>query len=73
MDVDPSQRKKLGKLGEEEGEPVTERRIEHRNLGLDLGKREEQVVCHTSVSALEMTDEAHLEAEMYAWRSSSFL
>ena len=37
---------KLGKLGEEEneeGEPAKERRREYTDLGLDWGKREEQV------------------------------
>ena len=32
------------------------------DLGLDLGERKEQVVCHAS--ALAMTDEARREAEM---------
>ena len=32
----------VGKLGEEEKEPATERRREHT----DLGEREEQVACH---------------------------
>ena len=39
----------LGKLGEEEheeGEPAIERRRECTDLGLDLGEREVQVVCH---------------------------
>ena len=31
---------------------------------LDLGEREEQVVCHASASALAMTDKARREAEM---------
>ena len=45
----------LGKLrGEEdeEGEPAIERRREYTDLELDLGEREEQVVCHASVLAL---------------------
>ena len=57
----------LGKLGEkedEEGEPAIERRRECTDLGFDLGKREEQVVCHASALALAMTDEARREAEM---------
>ena len=57
----------LGKLGEEEGEeeePATEQRREYTDLGLDLGKREEQVVSHASALALAMTDEAHQEADM---------
>ena len=45
----------------EEDEPAIERR-ECTDLGLDLGEREEQVVCHASV--LAMTDEARREAEM---------
>ena len=55
----------LGKLGEEEdeeGEPAIERRRECTDLGLDLGEREVQVVCHAS--ALAMIDEARREAEM---------
>ena len=46
------------------GEPVIERRRECTDLELDLGEREEQVVCHASAMALAMTDEAHREAEM---------
>ena len=37
-------------------------RRECTDLGLDLGDREEQVVCHAS--ALAMTDEARRETEM---------
>ena len=48
----------LGKLGEEEEERATQQRREYTNLGLGFGKREEQVACHASVSALAMTDEA---------------
>ena len=51
----------MGKLGEEEdeeGEPAIARRRECTDLGLDLGEREEHVVCHASASALAMTDEA---------------
>ena len=57
----------MGKLGEEEDEeeePATERRIECIDSCLDLGKVEEQVVCHASAMALAMTDEARQEAEM---------
>ena len=57
----------LGKLGEEkdeEDEPAIERRRECTDLRLDLGEREEQVVCHASALALAMTDEARREAEM---------
>ena len=61
----------MGKLGEEEDEkkePVTERRRQSEgectDLGLDLGEREEQVVCHASALALAMTDEARREVEM---------
>ena len=53
----------LGKLGEEEGEE-DEPAIERRRECTDLGEREEQVVCHASVLALAMTDEARREAEM---------
>ena len=56
----------MGKLGEkedEEDEPAIERR-EYTVSGLDLGEREEQVVCHASALALAMTDEARREAVM---------
>ena len=49
---------------DEKGGPATGRRREYTNLGLDLGEREEQVVCHTSALALAMTDDARREAEM---------
>ena len=39
-------------------------RRECTDLELDLGEREEQVVCHASALALAMTDEARREAEM---------
>ena len=57
----------MGKLGEEEDEedePAIERRREYTDLGLDLGEREEQVVCHASTLALAKTDEVHREAQM---------
>ena len=57
----------MGKLGEEddkEGEPAIEQRRECTDLGLDLGEREVQVVCHASALALAMTDEARQEAKM---------
>ena len=41
-----------------------ERRRECTDLGLDLGEREEQIICHVSALALAMTDEARREAEM---------
>ena len=41
---------------DEEQEPATERRREYTDLGLDLGERKEQVVCHASALALAMTD-----------------
>ena len=56
----------LGKLGEKtdvEGEPETEH-TEYTDLGLDLGKRKEQVACYASALALAMADEARREAEM---------
>ena len=37
---------------------------EYTDLGIDLGEREEQVVCHALALALLKTDEAHREAEM---------
>ena len=51
-------------MEDNEGEPAIERRRECTDLGLDLGEREEQVVCHVSVLALPITDEARREAEM---------
>ena len=57
----------LGKLEVEEdkeGEPAIEQKRECTDLGLDLGEREEQVVCHASALALSMTDETRREAEM---------
>ena len=62
--ADSLEEEQLRKLGEEEGEPAIERRRECTDLGLDLGEREEQVVCHASALALAMTDEARREAEM---------
>ena len=50
--------KQIGKLGEvevKEEEPATQRRRDYTDLGLDLGEREEQVVCHSSALALAMT------------------
>ena len=40
------------------------RRRKCTDLGLDLGEREEQVVCHVSALTLAMTDEARREAEI---------
>ena len=57
----------MGKLEEEEdeeGDPAIDKRRECMELGLDLGEREEQVVCHASALALAMTYEARREAEM---------
>ena len=51
----------MGELGEEEGEAAIERKRECT----DLGKREEQVVCHASACALAMTYEAGRKAEMW--------
>ena len=68
--IDRSQipgRRQLGKLGEEEDEekePAIERRRKYTVFGLDLGEREEQVVCYASALALAMTDETRREAEM---------
>ena len=58
------QLEKLGEEEDEEDEPAIEQRRECTDLGLDLGEKEEQVVCHASALALAMTDEAHREAEM---------
>ena len=41
-----------------------QKRRECTNLALDLGEREEQVVCHASALTLAMTDEARREVEM---------
>ena len=46
------------------------RRASDTVFGLDLGEREEQVVCHASALAVAMTDDARREAEMKVWRSS---
>ena len=57
----------MGKLEEEEDEedePAIERRRECTDLGLDIGEREEHVICHATALALVMTDEVHREAEM---------
>ena len=51
----------LGKLGEED-EPAIERRRECTDFGLDLGEREEQVVCRAF--AMAITDEARREVEI---------
>ena len=56
--------RKVRRGGRRGGEPGIERKRECTDLGLDLGEREEQVVCHASVLALAMTDEARREAEM---------
>ena len=58
------QLRKLGDEEDKEGEPAIERRRECTGLGLNLGEREEQVVCHASALALAMTDEGRREAEM---------
>ena len=58
------QLEKLGEEEDEEDEPAIEQRKECTDLGLDVGEREEQVICHASTLALAMTDEAHREAEM---------
>ena len=58
------QLEKLGEEEDEEDEPAIEQRKECTDLGLDVGEREEQVICHASALALAMTDEAHREAEM---------
>ena len=49
--------RKLGEEEDKEGEPVINQRRECTDFGLDLGEREEQVVCHASALALAMTDE----------------
>ena len=56
--------RKLEEEEDEEGDPAIERRRECTDSELDLGEREEQVVCHASALALAMTDEARREAEM---------
>ena len=56
--------RKLGEEEDEEGEPAIQRKREYTNFGLDLGEREEQVVCHASALALAMIDEARRETEM---------
>ena len=54
---------KLGEEEDKEEEPATERRREYTDLGLVLGKKEEQVACHVSALSLAMTDEACQEAK----------
>ena len=55
---------KLGEEEDKEEQPATERKRKCKNLGLELGEREEQVVCHALALALARTDEARQEAEM---------
>ena len=43
---------------------MIERRREFAVFWLELGEREEQVVCHASALTLAMTDEARREAKM---------
>ena len=43
---------------------MAERRKEYIDLGLDLGEREEQVVCHATALALAIIDKARRKAEM---------
>ena len=59
------QLRKLRVEEDEQEEPAIEPRREYTDLGFDLGEREEQDVCHASVLALAMTDEARREAKMY--------
>ena len=47
----------MGKLEEEENEPLTERRREYSHFGLDLGEREEQVACYASCLSLDFGDD----------------
>ena len=57
----------FGKLGQEEdkeGKSAIEQRRKYTVFRFDLGKREEQFICHASALALAMTDEARREAEM---------
>ena len=66
-ETDSLREEQLGKLGaknDEEKEPATEQRRGYTDLGLYLGEREKQVVCHVSALALAMTNEACWEAEM---------
>ena len=65
--IDPSRfpgRRTVGKIrrGGRRASDRAKKRM-HR-FRVDLGEREEQVVCHASVLALAMTDEARREAEM---------
>ena len=63
IEVDSLGEKQLGKLVDEEEEPVTQEMREYTYFGLDLGEREEQVACHASALALVMTDEALREVK----------
>ena len=68
--IDQSQfpgRRAVGELGEKEDkkeEQAKEQRRDYPDLRLDLGEREEQVVCHASALALAMTDKMRRKAEM---------
>ena len=64
IEADSLREEQFKKLGEKEREPAIKRKRECTDLGLDLGEREEQVVCHASALALAMTDEARRQAEM---------
>ena len=62
--IDRSRFPRRRTVEDKEGEPAIERKRKYTDLGLDLGEREEQVVCHATALALAMTDEARREAEM---------
>ena len=64
IEADSLGEEQLGEEEDEEGEPAIKRRRECTDIWLDLGEREEQVVCHASVLALAITDEARREAEI---------
>ena len=56
--------KKLEEEEDVEEEPPTEQKRVYTDLELDLGNREDQVICHASALALAMTDKAGRKAEM---------
>ena len=57
-------RRTVGEIRRGKEEPAIEWKRECTDLGLELGEKEEQVVCHASALALAMTNEARREAEM---------
>ena len=57
-------RRTVGKVRRRGRKASDRAKIKCTDLGLNLGEREDQVVCYASALALAMTDEARREAEM---------